>query len=109
MGSTHNIDTYLCVEPICTLPHVQCSYISLQKRAGLLVISTEQGKTRYNKTRHKPSFQGNPLGRKVFLEKAKESETPQPPLLVVPQNPQAEQPQRIRRGPSIEPCRLHDG
>ena len=36
----------------------KCPSISLQKRAGLPVISTQHGVTRYKKTKNKPSYQG---------------------------------------------------
>jgi hypothetical protein len=40
------------------LPHIHCSSVSLQKRAGLPGISTEHGIPRCNKTRHKLSHEG---------------------------------------------------
>jgi hypothetical protein len=41
------------------VPQINSSSVSLQRRAaGLPEISTEPSITRYNKSRHKPSYQG---------------------------------------------------
>lgn len=44
--------------PVSPLPEIHCSFMSLQKRAGLPVISTELGITRCNKARNIPLYQG---------------------------------------------------
>jgi hypothetical protein len=47
---------------LSTLPYfhlqIHCSPISLQKSAGLPVMSTKLGKTKCNKTRHVPFYEG---------------------------------------------------
>jgi hypothetical protein len=40
------------------LPQIHSSFVSLQKEAGLLGISTKHGITNYGKPRHIPSYQG---------------------------------------------------
>lgn len=60
--------------PNTSLPQTHCSSHSLQKRAGLPVISTEQCITRYDNTMHKLSCQGSTrhqLGGKGSHKQAK--------------------------------------
>ena len=71
----------LTVVPVAPLPtssllQIQSSSISLQKRAGLLGISTECAITRNNKTRYKPWFQGSRRkhSKKKSVPRAEESE-----------------------------------
>lgn len=86
--------------PASPLPQISCSSISLQKRVGLPVISTERAVTRCTKTRHKPSYQDwmrQPRGREGSEKQIEESETFPLLQLGVPQTPQAKQPQHACR------------
>lgn len=72
-------------------PDPLCSLLP-QKRAGLSGTVREHRSTRYYKTKHKTSHQGwvrQASRRKGVLRAGKESETPQLPLSVVPQEHQA--------------------
>ena len=66
------------------------SSFALQKRAGLLVISTEYGIKRCHKTRHRPSFQGW-MRQPCRRNGSKRVRDTSVPLLCVPQKPQAKQ------------------
>lgn len=72
----------LSILPDCNFPSLQCSQpASPFPRAGLPGISSKHSVTRYNKTRHKVSYQGwiREHYRKKKVTKPRETEIP--PLL----------------------------
>ena len=80
-----------------TFPKIHCVSVSLQKRAGLPVISTKHGLPRFNKNRHKTSH-----------EDSKSMQKSQRDILTFRSStkPQAKQPQNVYRGHSLEPYRF---
>lgn len=91
------------------LSQIHCSFISLQIRTSLPMISTKHSIKRCSETKYKPSYQGwtrQPSRKKRVLRPGQKSQRHPPlPLLGLAQKPKAVQSQHACRGPSTS---MHD-
>jgi hypothetical protein len=73
------------------LPQIHSYSIFLRKRVGLSGISTKQGIRKYSKIRQKPSYHGNPVGRRVPRAGKGVRDTPLPLLSILEEHETAQQ------------------
>lgn len=84
-----------------TLPQIDCSFISIQKRVSLQRISTEQRITKCNKVGHNPSYQG-------WTGKPSRRQEVQKLLKMVRDTPYSHCLESHKKKPISNYCRLHD-
>lgn len=86
-----------------TLPQINCSFISIQRRVYLQRLSTEQSITKCNTVRHNPSYQG-------WTGKPSRREEVQKLLKMVRDTPYSHclESHKKKNKPISNYCRLHD-